>query len=114
MKQSRGELLREQVLDRFELSPSELAILEEAVSTVDELGRLESELADAPLVVAGSRGQMRPHPLLNEVRAHRRVLDALCRSLCLPVEGETVGRPRSPRHAAAARERWRRHGREAG
>ncbi|CAN5120231.1 hypothetical protein BH20ACT8_BH20ACT8_09710 [soil metagenome] len=114
MRKSRGDVLREEVLARYELSPAEARILEEAAVTVDELGRLEHELADAPLVVPGSRGQMRANPLLAEVRAHRRVLDALLRSLSLPVEGETVGRPRSPRHAAAARERWRRHGREAG
>ncbi len=114
MKQSRGAVLREEVLDQYVLSPAELLILEQAAVTADELERLSAELAAAPLVVAGSRGQDRPHPLLGEVRAHRRVLDALCRSLCLPVEGETVGRPRSPRHVASANERWRRHEREAG
>ncbi len=114
MKKSRGAELRQQVLDRYELSPPELLLLEKAAVTANELARLEGELADAPLVVRGSRGQDRPSPLLNEVRGHRRTLEMLLRSLALPVEGETVGRPRSPRHAAAARERWRRHGREAG
>ncbi len=114
MRKSRGDVLREEVLARYELSPAEARILEEAAVTVDELGRLEHELADAPLVVPGSKNQMRPNPLLAEVRGHRRLLEALCRSLALPVEGETVGRVRSPQNAAAARARWRRREREAG
>lgn len=112
--QSRGAALQEQVLDRYELSPAESLTLEQAATVVDELERLQGELAESPVTVPGSRGQPRANPLLNEVRAHRRVLDALLRSLALPVEGEVVGRVRSPRHSAAARERWRRREREAG
>jgi hypothetical protein len=36
------------------------------------------------LVVSGSTGQPKAHPLLAEVRAHRLLLERLCTALCHP------------------------------
>ena len=47
-------------------------MLEQACRTADELDRLERAVRALPsLVVEGSTGQPRSHPLLAEVRAHR-------------------------------------------
>jgi hypothetical protein len=55
-----------------------------------------------------SRGQLKPHPLLAEVRAHRQLLERLTTALALPDEDQEVGLRPGARHArAAARGRWR-------
>jgi hypothetical protein len=61
-------------------------------------------------VVAGSTGQLKAHPLIGEIREHRKLAESLARALALPLEGETVGRIRSPSAKAAANVRWRRSG----
>jgi hypothetical protein len=60
-------------------------------------------------VVAGSTGQPKVHPLLEEVRRHRLLLERLTSALNLPDDDQEVGDRGSTRHARRAAEgRWRR------
>ena len=89
---------------------AELANLAEACRTADELDRLEKAVRALPeLVVSGSTGQPRPHPLLEEVRRHRQLLERLTIALALPSVDEKEGVTASQRHARrAAVARWQR------
>jgi hypothetical protein len=97
------------VADEYVLTPAELAVLAEACRTVDELDRLEKAVRKLPeLTTTGSTGQIRPHPLLSEVRLHRQLFDRLAASLNLPDEDQEVGLRPSQRHGQkAADARWR-------
>jgi hypothetical protein len=92
----------------YVLTPVELAMLEEACHTRTELDRLEKAVRALPdLVVSGSMGQPRMHPLLNELRLHRALLAKLTEQLNLPDEDQQVGlRGGSRRAQHAARARW--------
>jgi pyruvate/2-oxoglutarate dehydrogenase complex dihydrolipoamide acyltransferase (E2) component len=97
----------------WKLRPDEEVVLVAACRTVDELGRLEAAAVEAPATVLGSRGQVRAHPLLGEVRAHRAVLRHLLASLALreaaaAVPGDGFGQARSHAGRQLARQRWSR------
>jgi hypothetical protein len=102
-----GRALWRSVTAVYELSPAELATLAQAARVVDVLARADAELAGADLTVTGSTGQPRAHPLLSATADQRRVLDALLRSLSLPMPGESEGHRRAPAAVAAAQARWR-------
>lgn len=109
----RGKALWRSVVDVYELRADELATLEEAARTLDTCARLDAELATANLMIPGSTGQMRPNPLLAELRGHRQVLAQLLRLLNLadvvmPADGEDAPNltPRQARAQHAARVRW--------
>jgi hypothetical protein len=97
-----------------ELRPDEGRLLFEACRTLDEVGRMEVALSGVDMVVAGSKGQDRPHPLIGEVRAHRLALKSLLGSIGITDDllgGEGGGD--SERSAAGrnlARKRWDRRG----
>ena len=96
-----------ETLDAYELDPAEHELLAAACRSLTELERVEKALAAGPLTVEGSMGQPVPNPLLAEARAHRKVIESLLRNLALPMEGESVGRVRSPAARDAAKARWR-------
>jgi hypothetical protein len=105
-----GKALWREVNAEFGLAPHESAILVQVCRVIDRLDAIEAELADGPLLVAGSTGQPRANPLLAEWRHQARVLESLSRALSIPLEGEDVGRRRSPSAREAAVQRWGRHG----
>jgi hypothetical protein len=106
-----GRALWRGIHAEFGLAPHEAAILVQCCRVVDRLDVIEAELLDAEsLVVEGSMGQMKPHPMLAEWRAQARVLESLSRALSIPLDGEDVGRRRSPSAREAAVQRWGRHG----
>ncbi|MGH9122034.1 MAG: hypothetical protein ACRDYC_08815 [Acidimicrobiales bacterium] len=91
----------------FELDHDGLALLEQAARTLDELERLQAAVAGAELLVEGSSGQPRPHPLLAEVRAHRATLGKLLTALALPDEEDVTPLTATQERAQkAARARW--------
>jgi hypothetical protein len=107
---SAGDRLRAAILDEFELSEAEAQLLEKAAATADLLERVEAEVAVAPLVKAGSRGQPVAHPLIEtqvELGAH---LVRLLGALGLPLtEDDPQGAEVSRMARKAAMARW--HGR---
>ena len=97
--------------DMYVLTASELAMLEQAARTVDEVDRLERAVRQlSDLTVRGSTGQPKAHPLLEEVRRHRVLLERLTSALCLPDESEEVGlRPGQKHGRRAINARWKNH-----
>ena len=108
-----GKRLWTAVTGAYILTPAELATLTQACYTADELDRLERAVRALPeLTTRGSTGQLKPHPLLGEVRAHRALLQRLMEGLNLPDQGQKIGLRAGARHAPkAALGRW--HNREA-
>jgi hypothetical protein len=93
------------------LTAAEVEMLGQACRTADELDRLERAVRVLPeLTTTGSTGQLKPHPLLAEVRAHRLLLERLTTALCLPDEDEEVGglRPGQKHGRRAINARWSR------
>ncbi len=109
-----GQELWGAVWAEWDLRSDEDRLLLAACRTVDELGRMEATLADADLVVEGSKGQVRPHPLIAEVRQHRLALRQLLRSLGIEdaegAEGSDAAAARSTAGRKLARQRWDRRG----
>jgi hypothetical protein len=98
-----------EVVERYELRPDEVRMLGDAAREADIIDRLEAELADAPLMVKGSMGQLVASPLVSEVRQHRSVLASLLKSLKLPDAPAEAQRKQtlvSEQARAAARARW--------
>jgi hypothetical protein len=104
---ARGKALWRNVVGIYVLNPAEMALLHELCHTADELDELSVAMGEQSPVVAGSQGQPRAHPLLAEIRQHRKLAETLAIALALPVDGETIGHRRSMNAKAAAQERWR-------
>jgi phage terminase small subunit len=108
-----GRAFWRRVTSVYELSPAEEVMLGRCCRTLDVLDRLDAALLDADdLMVAGSVGQMKPHPALAAAADQQRLLDQLVRALNLPLPEEDEGRRRSPANRENALARWRkeRHG----
>lgn len=101
-----GRSLWSAVVGEYELRADELRILEHAARTVDLIDNMAAELAKADLMVPGSMGQSRPHPLLTEIRGHRALLASLLKQLDLP-DDNVPALSGSQKAGGAARARWR-------
>jgi hypothetical protein len=110
----RGKSLWRSVIQVYRLDPAELELLHEMGSILDEIDRLSAVLADSEPIVKGHAGQPRPHPLIGEIREHRKLVDKLAAALALPLPGEQIGRRRSPEQKSAAQSRWTRQARLGG
>lgn len=104
-----GKALWRSIVPAYELRPDEVRLLTDACREADIVQRLEDELADSPLMVSGSQGQLVASPLVSELRQHRSVLATLLKSLKLP--DSSAGAQQKSAHVseqarAAARARW--------
>jgi hypothetical protein len=90
----------------WSLRPDEEQLLLAACRTIDELARLETALHDASVVVRGSKGQDRAHPLVREIREHRLALKQLLGAAGIGIaeSGETSGGERARARSDAGRQ----------
>ncbi len=98
-----GRKLWTAVTADFDLTATELVLLEAAARQADDVATLEAGLRDG-FTVAGSKGQPRLSAAVTEVRQGRLALARLIAELRLPAEGEDVGV--NPTKARAASTRW--------
>jgi hypothetical protein len=105
-----GQRLWDAIVGPYILTPTELANLAQAARTADEVDRLEREVRKlSSLTAKGSTGQLRAHPLLAELRAHRALLQNLMEALNLPDQDQQVGlRAGARRTRKATLNRWNR------
>jgi hypothetical protein len=111
-----GQALWRSVVLKYVLEPDEAVVLEAACRQVDECARMTKELARMKsLVVAGSVGQPKVHPLVAQVRTHRMALDKLLGPLLARLRQadeearpRAALRPRSAQASKAAQTRWAR------
>lgn len=90
--------------DGWALDERELRALEQAAKCADDLARLEKAIAAEGYTVAGSQGQLRPHPGLDVLVRLRSLEAQLLRSLEL--EPPRARTPAELRGAKAAATRW--------
>lgn len=80
-----GKRLWESVLDEYELDTHEVAVLREAVRTVDQIEQLQDVVkADGPM--QNSPQGRRVHPAVAELRQQRIVLARLLAALNIPTD----------------------------
>ena len=104
---TRGQAFKAASMVGFELTGSELELLDEIAGLLDEINELSASVSRDGLTVTGSTGQVRVHPALGELRQHRLALGRLLAQLGLPdEEGDTVPTFISSRARAAAQKRW--------
>jgi phage terminase small subunit len=108
----KGKALWKSIVDVYDLRPDEVSILECACREEDIVERIEAELRDAPLMVAGSMGQQTAHPLISELRQHRIAKAGLLAKLKLPDEDGRHAAATTEAARAAANTRW--HGNARG
>ncbi len=102
-----GRTLWRSTVKVYELRPDELPLLAEMCRALDRLAAIREALAGAPLIVPGSTGQDRAHPLLAEERAGQLVFAKLQAQLGLPdEEGQVGSTPAYRRAAKASNARW--------
>jgi phage terminase small subunit len=104
---SSGRAFWRKITSVYDLSPAEVALLARACRTLDTLADIDRTLMREGLVVTGSTGQRRGHPLLGAMSELQRTLEVLIRGMALPMPDEDVGRRRSPQQTEAAQARWR-------
>lgn len=82
-----GAVLWRDILGKYELEQHELALLREAVRTVDQLDELHAITERDGLIVDGPHGS-KPHPALTEARQLRIALARVLAALRLPAGEE--------------------------
>jgi hypothetical protein len=102
-----GQAFWKRVMEDYELSPAEEAVLVEACRVMGLIDRLEAEAADQPLTEMSPQGRV-VNPLLRESRMQRATLDRLVRSLGIPLtEGTSRGSRRGKAEKPAERRSFR-------
>jgi hypothetical protein len=106
-----GAALWRDVRRDYVLRADEEVMLVSACRTLDELVRLEEKLGKSSLTVSGSKNQVRPHPLIAEVRAHRLALRQLLGALGIDEAQAEAGDHGQARSAAGRKLALIRHNR---
>lgn len=75
--QQAGALFWAAVTSRWSFRPDEEALLLASCRLMDEIARMQDALEEQDVVVPGSRGQLRAHPLVRELRESRLALQRL-------------------------------------
>lgn len=91
------------ILAQYDLLDAEVELLVEACWTMSEVDQLRATLAADGVTVAGSTGQRRVHPAVNEVRQHRLALARLLKQLALPDDEPETQTTKAARSAANVR-----------
>jgi hypothetical protein len=90
----------------YDLTDAEAELLAEAAWTLTEIESLRSTLDSDGLTVAGSVGQTRVHPAVNEIRQHRMALARLIKAIDLPADADEPESWTTKNARAAAEARW--------
>lgn len=91
-------------VEDYDLTDAEAELLAEAAHTMTEIDTLRAALDADGLTVAGSTGQKRVHPAVNEIRQHRMALARLLKAVDLPgAEEPESWTTKNAREAARAR-----------
>jgi hypothetical protein len=107
----RGRAFWRATVSVYELDGPELELLAETCRVLDVIDVLEARVRADGASVVGSRGQVRVHPAVAELRGQRALLGRLIGQLSLPdAEGDVLPSPASARARKAAETRWRLHG----
>lgn len=85
---------------KYEMSPNELALLDQACRVLDRLGVLDEGLGSMRL------DDTRTLLLLKHAAELQRVFATLIAAMALPMPGETEGKARDLRQVMAAQARW--------
>lgn len=105
----RAKRLWKAVADTYDLRADEWAVFIDAVHALTDADRLRAAMAKQPLVVKGSKGQDRAHPLLSEIRSSVTLASGLLRQLGLPDDpADTTQAARSHAGRELVSMRWRR------
>ncbi len=95
------------LIDAYEFSPVEVAVLTAACRQADDVARLESVIASDGVIVEGSAGQPRLSAVVTEVRQGRLALARLLSDLAIPADDDdTRSGSASVGASRAARVRW--------
>jgi hypothetical protein len=106
-KASRGEHFYNTTKETFDLSETELELLETCSRFLDEIDLLQEAIDRDGLTVQGAAGQTRIHPAVSELRQHRLALGRLLAQLQLPNEdGEKLASPAQAKSRKANQVRW--------
>ncbi len=109
--QGPGRALWRSILEDYDLSKPEMALLRESCRTSDELEVLRSAVLAAEVVTEGSTGQPVIHRGYDELRKHREALTKLLAAMDLPVDKPAApaapGRAVKPPHSSLERMRAR-------
>jgi hypothetical protein len=83
-----SKVLRRRLMQSYDFAgdPAAMTLLDELVLTIDQLRAVQSRLAADGLIVEGSTGQPRAHPLMPEQDRLRRTVLALTRALRLALD----------------------------
>lgn len=107
-----GSAFWSRVVGTWELDADDLALLEQACFTMDELARLTEAARLAEPMTQGSKGQPVVNGIFQEVRLHRLTLARLLKELALTEdeqEQDPAARFRSENARNAATSRWDAH-----
>ena len=100
-----GRALYRDISAKYTLDPAEFELLRQLSRAVDTADALAAAIAKQGVSVPGSRGQLRPNPLLNDQRETAKLIARLCTELALPIPGEGQGVRRAPAQRRQAKAR---------